>query len=103
MPFIVCKSFAGRDYTLKSGKVVRINGGCVMNEISADDFKALKDEYASVGALLDNGVLVYSESQSDSKKASDKGVDEVLETTAKKQAAKQKANESKTKMKVKGK
>lgn len=103
MPFIVCKSFSGCDYPLKSGKVVTINGGCALNEISADDFKALKSEYPSVENLLEQGALVYSESQSDSKKASDKGVDEVLETTAKKQKTKQNANKAKTNMEVKGK
>lgn len=103
MPFIICKSFAGRNYELKSGKVIKINGGCVMNEISADDFATLKAEYPGVNALLEIGALVYSSSESESKAASSKGVDEVLENTAKKQSAKQKANESKTKMKVKGK
>ncbi len=101
MPYLVSKTFAGADYTLADGKVIKVNGGCALNEVSAADFAALKKQYAIVDELLQKGVYVYSDSQETSAKAAKKGVDEVKQQTADKQEAAQKANAAKTNIKVK--
>ena len=41
--FIAIKSISGHNYDLDDKKI-SLKGGCYLNEITADDFKALRDK-----------------------------------------------------------
>ena len=43
--FLVIKSISGHNYDLDDKKI-SLKGGCYLNEITTEDFKALRDKYA---------------------------------------------------------
>ena len=45
--FIAIKSISGHNYEL-GAKRIELRGGCYLNEITADDFQALRDKYACI-------------------------------------------------------
>lgn len=80
--FLVLKSFAGVDYTLKSGKIISLRGGCALNEVSKADFDELLATYPSLQEAIDKEFVVVSGSKDVAKKQSDKAVDDTKQATA---------------------
>ena len=95
--FIAIKSISGHNYDLDDKKIA-LRGGCYLNEITADDFRALRDKYACIDEFIDKGFYVVSDSKNTSTEA--KASDEVLQSIKDNQDSTIKANESRTRAKI---
>ena len=60
--FLVIKSISGHNYDLDDKKI-SLKGGCYLNEITAEDFKALRDKYACIDEFIEKGFYVVSDSK----------------------------------------
>ena len=95
--FVAIKSISGHNYEL-GAKRIELRGGCYLNEITADDFNALRDKYACIDEFIDKGFYVVSKSKNTSTEA--KASDEALQNIKDNQDSTIKANESRTKAKI---
>ena len=95
--FIAIKSISGHNYEL-GAKRIELKGGCYLNEISNDDFNALRDKYACIDEFIDKGFYVVSDSKNTSTEA--KASDEALQSIKDNQENTIKANESRTRAKI---
>ena len=95
--FVAIKSINGHNYEL-GAKRIELRGGCYLNEITADDFNALRDKYPCIDEFIDNGFYVVSKSKSTSAEA--KASDEALQNIKDNQDQTLKANEARTKAKI---
>ena len=50
--FLAIKSISGHNYDLDDKKI-SLKGGCYLNEITAKDFKALRDKYACIDEFIE--------------------------------------------------
>ena len=95
--FIAIKSISGHNYDLDDKKI-SLKGGCFLNEITADDFQALRDKYACIDEFIDKGFYIVSDSKNTSTEA--KASDEALQSIKDNQDSTIKANESRTRAKI---
>lgn len=95
--FVAIKSISGHNYELGT-KRIELKGGCFLNEITADDFNALRDKYACIDEFIDKGFYVVSKSKSTSTEA--KASEDTLQNIKDNQDSTIKANESRTRAKI---
>lgn len=95
--FLAIKSISGHDYELDA-KRIELRGGCYLNEISKDDFKALCDKYSCISEFIDKGYYIVSDT--DDKKVSSKATAEAIDHMKNEQDEKLKANEARTRAKI---
>ena len=95
--FVAIKSISGHNYDLDDKKIA-LRGGCYLNEISKDDFNALRDKYACIDEFIEKGFYVVSDSKNTSTEA--KASDEALQSIKDNQDSTIKANESRTRAKI---
>lgn len=95
--FVAIKSINSHAYELDT-KRIELKGGCYLNEISKDDFKALRDKYACIDEFIDKGYYIVSDT--DDKKVSSKATAEVIDQLKDEQEQTLKANESRTRAKI---
>lgn len=92
---------AGCDYPIysekgKIEKIISFKGGCYANDISTDDFNALKKAYPSFIKAIDEGYIVVN----DSKVNTQKIVDDTKQEAVNKQNSKRKAAANATNVEV---
>lgn len=95
--FLVIKSISGHNYDLDDKKI-SLRGGCYLNEISKDDFQALRDKYACIDEFIEKGF--YEVSDSKNANIETKASDEALQSIKDNQENTIKANESRTRAKI---
>lgn len=95
--FLVIKSISGHNYDLDDKKI-SLKGGCYLNEITADDFKALREKYACIDEFIEKGFYEVSDSKNANIEA--KASDEALQSIKDNQENTIKANESRTRAKI---
>lgn len=95
--FLVIKSISGHNYDLDDKKI-DLRGGCYLNEISKDDFQALRDKYACIDEFIEQGFYEVSDSKNANIEA--KASDEALQSIKDNQENTIKANESRTRAKI---
>ena len=95
--FIAIKSISGHNYEL-GAKRIELRGGCYLNEITADDFQALRDKYACIDEFIEKGFYVVSDSKNANTEL--KASDEALQSIKDNQENTIKANESRTRAKI---
>ena len=95
--FLAIKSISGHNYDLDDKKI-SLKGGCFLNEITADDFKALREKYACIDEFIEKGFYVVSDSKNANTEA--KASDEALQSIKDNQDSTIKANESRTRAKI---
>ena len=95
--FVAIKSISGHNYDLDDKKI-SLKGGCFLNEISKDDFEALRAKYACIDEFIEKGFYVVSDSKNTSTEA--KASDEALQSIKDNQENTIKANESRTRAKI---
>ncbi len=95
--FLAIKSISGHNYDLDDKKI-SLKGGCFLNEITADDFKALRGKYACIDEFIEKGFYVVSDSKNANTEA--KASDEALQSIKDNQDSTIKANESRTRAKI---
>ena len=95
--FLVIKSISGHNYDLDDKKIT-LRGGCYLNEISKDDFQALRDKYACIDEFIEKGFYEVSDSKNANIEA--KASDEALQSIKDNQENTIKANESRTRAKI---
>lgn len=95
--FVAIKSISGHNYEL-GAKRIELKGGCYLNEISNDDFNALRDKYPCIDEFIDKGFYIVSDSKNTSTEA--KASDEALQSIKDNQDSTIKANESRTRAKI---
>ena len=95
--FLVIKSISGHNYDLDEKKI-SLRGGCYLNEISKDDFQALREKYACIDEFIEKGFYEVSDSKNANIEA--KASDEALQSIKDNQENTIKANESRTRAKI---
>ena len=95
--FVAIKSISGHDYSL-ANKTISLKGGCFLNEISQEDFQALRTCYACIDEFIQKGFYVVSDSKSPNAEA--KVSDDALQNIKDNQENTIKANESRTRAKI---
>lgn len=95
--FVAIKSISGHDYSL-ANKTISLKGGCFLNEISQEDFQALRTSYACIDEFIQKGFYVVSDSKSPNAEA--KVSDDALQNIKDNQENTIKANESRTRAKI---
>ena len=95
--FLVIKSISGHNYDLDDKKI-SLKGGCYLNEITAEDFKALREKYACIDEFIEKGFYEVSDSKNANIEA--KASDEALQSIKDNQENTIKANESRTRAKI---
>ena len=95
--FIAIKSISGHNYEL-GAKRIELKGGCYLNEISKDDFNALRDKYSCIDEFIEKGFYVVSDSKNANTEL--KASDEALQSIKDNQENTIKANESRTRAKI---
>lgn len=95
--FLVIKSISGHNYDLDDKKI-SLRGGCYLNEISKDDFQALRNKYACIDEFIEKGFYEVSDSKNVNIEA--KASDEALQSIKDNQENTIKANESRTRAKI---
>ena len=95
--FVAIKSINSHAYELDT-KRIELKGGCYLNEISKDDFKALCDKYACIDEFIEKGYYIVSDI--DDKKVSSKATAEAIDSLKSEQDQTLKANEARTRAKI---
>lgn len=95
--FVAIKSINGHAYEYNNKRVV-LKGGCYLNEISKDDFNALRNKYACIDEFIDKGYYIVSDT--DDKKVSSKATAETIDHMKNEQDENLKANEARTRAKI---
>ena len=95
--FVAIKSINSHAYELDT-KRIELKGGCYLNEITADDFNALRDKYPCIDEFIDKGYYVVSKSKNTSTEA--KASEDTLQSIKDNQDQTLKANEARTKAKI---
>lgn len=96
--FVAIKSINSHAYEISGGRRLELRGGCYLNEITADDFNALRDKYPCIDEFIDKGYYVVSKSKNTSTEA--KASEDTLQSIKDNQDSTIKANEAKTKAKI---
>ena len=95
--FIAIKSISGHDYSL-ANKTISLKGGCYLNEISKEDFEALRTSYPCIDEFIQKGFYVVSDTKNPNAEA--KASDDALQNIKDNQENTIKANESRTRVRV---
>ena len=95
--FLAIKSISGHNYDLDDKKI-SLKGGCFLNEITADDFQALRAKYACIDEFIEKGFYIVSDSKNANTEV--KASDEALQSIKDNQDSTIKANESRTRAKI---
>lgn len=95
--FVAIKSINSHAYELYT-KRIELRGGCYLNEITADDFNALRNKYPCIDEFIDKGYYVVSKSKNTSTEA--KASEDTLQSIKDNQEQTLKANEARTKAKI---
>ena len=95
--FVAIKSINSHAYEL-GAKRIELRGGCYLNEITADDFNALRDKYPCIDEFIDKGYYIVSKSKNTSTEA--KASEDTLQSIKDNQDSTIKANEARTKAKI---
>ena len=95
--FVAIKSINSHAYELDT-KRIELRGGCYLNEITADDFNALRDKYPCIDEFIDKGFYIVSDT--DDKKVSSKATAEAIDHLKDEQDQTLKANEARTRAKI---
>lgn len=95
--FVAIKSINSHAYEL-GAKRIELRGGCYLNEITADDFNALRDKYPCIDEFIDKGFYIVSKSKNTSTEA--KASEDTLQSIKDNQDSTIKANESRTRAKI---
>lgn len=95
--FLAIKSINSHAYEFNA-KRIELRGGCYLNEISKDDFKALCEKYSCIKEFIDKGYYIISDT--DDKKISSKATAEAIDNLKSEQEQKLKANETRTRAKI---
>ena len=95
--FLAIKSISGHNYEL-GAKRIELRGGCYLNEITADDFQALREKYECIDEFIDKGFYIVSDSKN--AKAELKASEDTLQSIKDNQDSIIKANESRTRAKI---
>ena len=95
--FVAIKSINSHAYELDT-KRIELRGGCYLNEITADDFNALRDKYPCIDEFIDKGFYIVSKSKNTSTEA--KASEDTLQSIKDNQDSTIKANEARTKAKI---
>lgn len=95
--FVAIKSINSHAYELNT-KRIELKGGCYLNEISKDDFNALRNKYPCIDEFIDKGYYIVSDT--DDKKVSSKATAEAIDHLKDEQDQTLKANESRTRAKI---
>ena len=95
--FVAIKSINSHAYELDT-KRIELRGGCYLNEITADDFNALRDKYACIDEFIDKGYYIVSDT--DDKKVSSKATAEAIDHREDEQGRAVKADEARTGAKI---
>lgn len=95
--FVAIKSINSHAYEFDT-KRIELKGGCYLNEISKDDFKALRDKYACIDEFIEKGYYIVSDTED--KKVSSKATSEAIDHLKDEQDQMLKANESRTRAKI---
>ena len=95
--FLAIKSISGHNYDLDDKKI-SLKGGCFLNEISKDDFEALRAKYACIDEFIEKDFYVVSDSKNANTEA--RASDEALQSIKDNQDSTIKANESRTRAKL---
>ena len=95
--FLAIKSISGHNYDLDDKKI-SLKGGCFLNEISKDDFEALRAKYACIDEFIEKDFYVVSDSKNANTEA--RASDEALQSIKDNQDSTIKANESRTRAKI---
>lgn len=95
--FVAIKSINSHAYELDT-KRIELRGGCYLNEITADDFNALRDKYPCIDEFIDKSYYVVSKSKNTSTEA--KASEDTLQSIKDNQDSTIKANEARTKAKI---
>lgn len=95
--FVAIKSINSHAYELDT-KRIELKGGCYLNEISKDDFQALRNKYACIDEFIEKGFYIVSDSKNANTEA--KASDETLQSIKDNQDSTIKANESRTRAKI---
>ena len=95
--FLAIKSISGHNYDLDDKKI-SLKGGCFLNEISKDDFEALRAKYACIDEFIEKGFYVVSDNKNANIEL--KASDEALQSIKDNQDSTIKANESRTRAKL---
>ena len=95
--FVAIKSINSHAYELNT-KRIELKGGCHLNEITADDFNALRNKYACIDEFIEKGFYIVSKSKNANTEA--KASDETLQSIKDNQENTIKANESRTRAKI---
>lgn len=95
--FVAIKSINSHAYELDT-KRIELKGGCYLNEITADDFNALRDKYPCIDEFIDKDYYVVSKSKNTSTEA--KASEDTLQSIKDNQDSTIKANESRTRAKI---
>lgn len=93
MATVVIKATAGVDFTLASGKVIKLSGNSVLNRIDDLDLKELMDN-ERFSKKVDLGFIVVGTSNNE------KVTEDLQQDISNTQTAKQKGNESKNNVKL---
>ena len=96
--FVAIKSINSHAYEISGGRRLELRGGCYLNEISKDDFNALRDKYACIDEFIDKDYYIVSDT--DNKKVSSKATAEAIDHLKDEQDQTLKANESRTRAKI---
>lgn len=95
--FVAIKSINSHAYEL-GAKRIELRGGCYLNEITADDFNALRETYPCIDEFIDKGFYIVSKSKNTSTEA--KASEDTLQSIKDNQDSTIKANEARTKAKI---
>lgn len=95
--FVAIKSINSHAYELDT-KRIELKGGCYLNEITADDFNALRNKYPCIDEFIDKGYYIVSDT--DDKKVSHKATAEAIDNLKSEQDQTLKANEARTRAKI---
>lgn len=64
---LIIKAMAGMDLTLSNGKVISLKGQSYLNDISTDDFKAIKEEYPVILRAIEEGYILVTDKKNQDK------------------------------------
>ena len=95
--FVAIKSINSHAYELDT-KRIELRGGCYLNEITADDFNALRDKYPCIDEYIDKGYYIVKKNKNTSTEA--KASEDTLQSIKDNQDQTLKANEARTRAKI---
>lgn len=94
---LIIKAMAGMDLNLSNGKVIRLKGQSYLNNVSSEDFKAMKEEYPVIIRAIEEGYILVTDKKTQDK---DSLKADLMNSELNKQEQEQKKNAKKTKQNI---